>query len=153
MWRATARQKICWTLSGAALLCAAAFALSGCGVTGSATAQSAARTVNVTEKDFRISAPKELASGRVTVSVHNDGPDAHELLIARVGGGAPLPLRRDGLTVDEERIQAATLGGLEPGAPKSTRRLMVTLTPGRYVLFCNMYGHYRGGMHAELVVN
>jgi uncharacterized cupredoxin-like copper-binding protein len=26
------------------------------------------------------------------------------------------------------------------------------LRPGRYVLLCNMFGHYRGGMHTELVV-
>jgi uncharacterized cupredoxin-like copper-binding protein len=87
------------------------------------------------------------------LTVRNGGPDAHELIVARVGGGAPLPLRRDGLTVDEERIQAATVGKLEPGAPKSVREVTVHLTPGRYVLFCNMYGHYRGGMHSELVVN
>lgn len=140
-------------LSGAVLLCAGAFSLTGCGVTGRATAQPSARTVKVTEKDFKIDAPKVLPTGRVTFSIYNDGPDAHEMLIARVGGAAPLPLRRDGLTVDEERIQAATLGALEPGAPESTRRLTVNLTPGRYVLFCNMYGHYRGGMHAQLLVN
>src|SRR5919201_1312844 len=153
MWRATARQKMPWALLCAALLCIASVVLSGCGVTGRATAQPAVRTVNVIQRDFRISAPRELNSGRFTLRVHNDGPDRHEFLVARVGGAAPLPLRRDGLTVDEERIQAATLGALEPGAPESTRRLTVNLTPGRYVLFCNMYGHYRGGMHAQLLVN
>ena len=153
MWRAFARQKGCWALSGAALLCVAAVALSGCGVTGRATARPLGRTVQVTERDFHITAPTQLPVGRVRLTVRNGGPDAHELLVARVGGGAPLPLRRDGLTVDEERIQAATVGKLEPGAPKSVREVTVNLTPGRYVLFCNMYGHYRGGMHSQLVVN
>lgn len=142
-----------WALPCAALLCLAAIALTGCGVAGSATAKPAVRSLKVTERDFRITAPTRLAAGRVTLQVHNNGPDEHELLVARVGGGAPLPLRRDGLTVDEGRIQAATLGNLEPGAPGSTRELSVNLTPGRYVLFCNMYGHYRGGMHVELVVS
>ena len=153
MWRATARQGICWALFSTVWLCLTAFAVSGCGVAGSAKARPAGRAATVTERDFQIKAPKVLPTGRVTFSVHNEGPDSHELLIARVGGGAPLPLRRDGLTVDEERIQAATLGTLEPGAPGSTRTLTVDLTPGRYVLFCNMYGHYRGGMHAQLLVN
>ena len=153
MWSAFARQKGCWALSGAALLCAAAVVLSGCGVTGRATARPAGHTVQVTERDFQITAPKQLPAGRVRLTVRNDGPDAHELIVARVGGGAPLPLRTDGLTVDEERIQAATLGTLEPAAPKTVRELTVKLTPGRYVLFCNMYGHYRGGMYSELVVN
>jgi uncharacterized cupredoxin-like copper-binding protein len=30
--------------------------------------------------------------------------------------------------------------------------LHLHLTPGRYVLFCNMAGHYLGGMHRTLVV-
>jgi len=153
MWRAFARQKGCWALSGAALLCTAAVFLSGCGVTGRATARAPGHTVQVTERDFDITGPTQLPAGRVRLTVRNGGPDAHELIVARVGGGAPLPLRRDGLTVDEERIQAATVGKLEPGAPKSVREVTVNLTPGRYVLFCNMYGHYRGGMHSELVVN
>lgn len=152
MWRATARRQMCWALPCAALLCLAAIALSGCGVAGPASAETGDRTVNVAERDFSISAPAQLATGRVTLRVHNAGPDMHELLIARVGGGAPLPLRHDGLTVDEDRIQAATLGKLEPGAPGVTRDLTVDLTPGRYILFCNMYGHYRGGMHMQLVV-
>ena len=152
MWRATARRTLPWALPCAALLCVA-LALSGCGVTGSATARPAGRMVKVTEHDFRITAPEALPAGRVTLQVHNEGPDVHELLVARVGGGAPLPLRRDGLTVDEARIQAATLGNLEPGKPGATRELSIDLTPGRYILFCNMYGHYRGGMRTQLVVN
>ena len=32
------------------------------------------------------------------------------------------------------------------------RQWIGPLDPGRYVLFCNMYGHYLGGMHAVLVV-
>ena len=152
MWRASARRQLCWALPCAALLCLAAFALSGCGVAGRASAKTGVRTVNVTERDFGITAPARLGTGRVTLRVHNAGPDMHELLIARVGGDAPLPLRRDGLTVDEDRIQAAVLGNLEPHPPGVTRDLAVDLTPGRYVLFCNMYGHYRGGMHMQLVV-
>lgn len=153
MWRATARRTVRWALPCAALLCLVAPALSGCGVTGSATARSSEHVVKVTERDFRIDAPTALAAGHVTLQVHNAGPDVHELLVARVGGGAPLPLRSDGLTVDEERIQAANLGNLEPGRPGSTRELSIDLTPGRYILFCNMYGHYRGGMRTQLVVN
>jgi hypothetical protein len=153
MWRATARRSLRWALLCGALLCLVAPALSGCGVAGSATARPAARMVKVTERDFRITAPEALSAGRVTLQVHNEGPDVHELLVARVGGGAPLPLRRDGLTVDEARIQAATLGNLEPGRPGTTRELSIDLTPGRYILFCNMYGHYRGGMRTQLVVN
>ena len=69
MWRAFARQKGCWALSGAALLCAAAVVLSGCGVTGRATARPAGHTVQVTERDFQITAPKQLPAGRHRLTI------------------------------------------------------------------------------------
>jgi uncharacterized cupredoxin-like copper-binding protein len=151
MWRATARQSIPCLLSGAALLCALAIALSGCGVTGSAGASTTGKPVIVTERDFKIAAPEQVSAGTVELSVRNEGPDAHELIVVRQHDH-PLPLRRDGLTVDEDAVEKATAGNLEPGAPGSERELTVHLTPGRYVLLCNMSGHYMGGMHTELLV-
>ena len=57
------------------------------------------------------------------------------------------------MTVNEEALTSITeAGSLEPGQPGRTRDLDVRLTPGRYVLFCNMSGHFLGGMHATLVV-
>ena len=105
----------------------------------------------VTEQDFRITAPKRSASGNLVLSVHNRGPDAHELIVVREPTSR-LPLRRDGSTVSEEKLDPVTAGALEPGHPGSNRKLRLHLAPGRYVLFCNMSGHYLGGMHTELVV-
>jgi uncharacterized cupredoxin-like copper-binding protein len=125
-------------------------ALAGCG--GSARSARDHQTVlRVTERDFRISAPKVSRSGDVLLSVHNRGPDGHELIVVREQR-AGLPLRRDGSTVDEEGLEPVIAGALEPGAPGSVRKLRLHLAPGRYVLFCNMSGHYLGGMHASLVV-
>jgi uncharacterized cupredoxin-like copper-binding protein len=84
--------------------------------------------------------------------VRNHGPDRHELIAVRLEGGG-LPLRRDGMTIDEDALQKATVGVLEPGASGSVRELHVSLRPGRYMLFCNMSGHYMGGMHTVLVVS
>jgi uncharacterized cupredoxin-like copper-binding protein len=127
---------------------AAAFA-TGCG--SAHTDAGAGRPVVVTERDFRISAPKTVAAGDIVLRDKNRGPDEHELIVARVTG-SHLPLRSDGLTLDEEVLQRDEAGSLEPGAPGSERELKVKLTPGRYVFFCNMAGHYKGGMHAEVVV-
>jgi len=66
--------------------------------------------------------------------------------------GSSLPLRADGLTVNEEALDPVVAGTLEPGDPGSRRGLQVHLVPGRYELFCNMSGHYLGGMHTDLVV-
>jgi uncharacterized cupredoxin-like copper-binding protein len=107
--------------------------------------------LRVTERDFHISARKLVSSPDVRLLVHNRGPDAHELIVVRAQS-SHLPLRPDGLTVDEDALKRATVGVLEPGAPGSVRQLLLHLPRGRYVLICNMSGHYLGGMHTELVV-
>ena len=122
----------------------------GCSA-GQAGTRAGGTVLRVTERDFRISAPKQTRSGDVRLSVTNKGPDQHELIVVREHGSR-LPLRNDGVTVDEELLDHATVGILEPGKPGSHRGLSLHLAPGRYVLFCNMSGHYLGGMHAELVV-
>lgn len=121
----------------------------GCG--SSHRAAQAATLVRVTERDFHISAPKRVSSGDLRLSVSNHGPDNHELIVVRANGPR-LPLRTDGVTVNEETLERATVGVLEPGQPGSVRQLSLHLAPGRYELLCNMAGHYLGGMHAELVV-
>ncbi|MDP9260179.1 MAG: hypothetical protein M3Q31_27005 [Actinomycetota bacterium] len=132
-----------------AAVCAAVFAVAG----GFATRRSGARvqTLRVTERDFRITAQREVRAGGATLRVYNRGPDSHELIVVRVAGGR-LPLRRDGLTVDEDAVEHETAAALEPGQPGTTRELSLHLEPGRYELLCNMTGHYMGGMRSALVV-
>jgi uncharacterized cupredoxin-like copper-binding protein len=86
----------------------------------------------------------------VTFRIKNHGPDAHELIVVHDEGG--LPLRSDGITVDEEALTKRIVGGLEPANAGAVRELRVHLSPGRYTLLCNMFGHFMGGMHATVVV-
>jgi uncharacterized cupredoxin-like copper-binding protein len=136
----------------AALILAAvlAAALAGCGGARRSSAP-AGRRVDVSERDFHIEAPTHLPAGRLVIRVHNEGPDQHELIVVP-GAGSALPIRVDGVTVDEEAVEASEPGSLPPGEPGSTRLLAVDLKPGRYVFFCNMEGHFMGGMHAEVTV-
>jgi hypothetical protein len=132
------------------LACAGLLALaewSGGGGSGPAV-----RVVRITERDFHIAAPRRIAPGRVRLEVKNDGPDLHELIVVRDPGGARLPLRTDGLTVNEDALVPEEVGSLEPGVPGSVRGLVLRLRPGRYEIFCNMAGHYMSGMHAVLLV-
>jgi hypothetical protein len=101
----------------------------------------------VIEEDFHITAPDVVRAGRVRLEVTNSGPADHELLVVR-RTEAELPLRKDGLTVDEKAIRRRLAGGLEATKPGSVRTLRLKLKPGRYELFCNMSGHYLGGMEA-----
>ena len=126
----------------------AALALGGCG--GSSSSKPAA-VVDVQERDFHIAAPQHVHAGEVTLRVHNHGPDQHELIVVRSAHG--LPMRSEGITVDEESIQRQEPGALEPGAAGAVRDLRVDLRPGRYVFFCNMAGHFLGGMHATVVAS
>jgi uncharacterized cupredoxin-like copper-binding protein len=130
--------------------------LPGCGGRQSAQ-RDAGRPVTVTERDFRISVDgrsgtQQLKSGDLRLAVSNRGPDTHELLVVRTNGSR-LPLRADGLTVDEDAVKSATVATLDGHQAGTAERLKVHLAPGRYVLFCNMAGHYLGGMHAQLVVS
>jgi uncharacterized cupredoxin-like copper-binding protein len=128
-----------------------ALAVSGCGGTskpGSAAGEK--DVVPVVERDFQVTVPSRVAAGAVTFSVKNDGPDQHELIVVRLSG-KPLPLRGDGITIDEEKLGKAEIGSLEPGPAGSVRDLRLDLPPGRYRVFCNMYGHYMSGMSADVV--
>jgi uncharacterized cupredoxin-like copper-binding protein len=109
------------------------------------------RVIAVTERDFHISAPRAVRAGDVVLEVRNLGPESHELLIARVPR-AGMPMRSDGLSVDEERLKQDEVG-LEPGLAHDARALHVRLRPGRYLLYCNMSGHFLSGMRALMVVN
>jgi hypothetical protein len=106
--------------------------------------------VRVSEKDFRIVVtPDHIPAGETELVVRNQGPDTHELIIV-LSRRSRLPLRLDGLTVDEEAVRAvATVEGV---APERVGRVRLRLAPGRYEVFCNMAGHFMAGMHSELVV-
>jgi uncharacterized cupredoxin-like copper-binding protein len=135
----------------------ALFLFASCG--GGSASHARGNVVTVTERDFAIKLPARLPAGLTTFRVHNDGPDDHEFILVRTGGRAAvsepavsLPLRGDALTVSEERLAPDTVGSLEPGPPGSVRDLQVRLAAGVYDVFCNMEGHFLGGMHERVVV-
>jgi len=130
------------------LVVCAVLASTACSMGGTGTrAREAA--VRVDEKDFRIVVRrKHVAAGNVQLVLRNHGPVAHELIVVR--GLRHLPLRSDGLTIDEDALPGSTV--IEAIGPGTVERIRLHLAPGRYQLFCNMAGHYLAGMYAELVV-
>lgn len=124
-------------------------ALSAC---SSRSTSAKGTVVHVTVKDFRIKLSRtHVRAGDVRFVVKNKGPDTHEVLIARTS--AALPLRADNITVDEDALEPVTVDEVEAEPPGRVEVLGVKLRPGRYELFCNMAGHYLGGMRARLVVS
>ncbi len=110
-----------------------------------------AASVDVVVRDYEVDAPARIDAGpQRRLVVHNEGPTVHELVLIRTEvAPGQLPLGTDGVTADEERlapIAANEYIGVDEDGP-----LVADLDPGRYVLFCNLPGHYQAGMRAGFV--
>ncbi len=100
-------------------------------------------------------------AGEITFEVHNEGSESHELVIIRTDLVADaLPFTDVSNNLVDEEAAGEKIGEIEEfrgrGAVLSGDVQMevasFTLTPGRYVLICNLTAHYRLGMFAELTV-
>jgi Sulfocyanin (SoxE) domain len=110
--------------------------------------------VNVLLDDFRVRTDAAVVpAGTVSLRILNHGPTTHEFIVVRTDRDPDkLPLQRDGLTVNEEAPGIELLdeaGGLDID---DRQTMVLRLAPGHYVLYCNLEGHYLGGMHAALTV-
>jgi uncharacterized cupredoxin-like copper-binding protein len=110
--------------------------------------------LRVVMSDFAF-APKAatVAAGSITLTAPNTGKAPHELVLVKFAGDPQkLPAKPDG-SADEGAISPASLPGeVEQTAPGATGRLTVTLPAGRYVMLCNVPGHYKAGMYGTLTV-
>lgn len=88
-------------------------------------------------------------AGHMVLAIHNGGTGGHELEVIRTDA-APDRLAYDtGLAQVTARGVVAERENIAAGA---TKRLSVDLEPGRYVLICNLPGHYAAGMRLALEV-
>ena len=93
-------------------------------------------------------------AGKATIEAPNIGKVEHELVLFKTTmSPAKLPTEANG-EVDEEKMdKIAEEGGeipdVEAGKTKSEE---FELTPGKYVMFCNLPGHYAAGMYGTLTV-
>jgi uncharacterized cupredoxin-like copper-binding protein len=94
---------------------------------------------------------RNVKPGPVTFDVNNASDDkmTHELVVLKTDladGALPVRKRR----VAEEKFRK--IGEVEDVAPGESKKLIVKLAPGHYVILCNKPGHYSMGMHTSLVV-
>ncbi len=100
-----------------------------------------------------------VAAGDIYFLVDNLGPrDPHEFVVIR----SDLPV--DGLPTDDTGFvpedQIDLVGEIEPFTPATSASGVFNLTPGRYILICNIVeleegeweSHYLEGMRAEFIV-
>ncbi|MCX7255955.1 MAG: sulfocyanin-like copper-binding protein [Polaromonas sp.] len=100
---------------------------------------------------IRLSSEK-VPAGKLTFEVSNTSTQMpHEMVISSIKDSqTPLPYDKDGNKVDEDAAgHLGEVAELEPGKKGS---LTLTLKPGRYILYCNIPGHYARGMWTLLTV-
>ncbi len=90
--------------------------------------------------------PKTATTGAVRFDVTNLASDlVHEVQVARINDeGQMLPYDQSRNKVDLEGLQ--TLGAVSEIMPNKSASLILDLAPGKYLLFCNVAGHYMAGM-------
>lgn len=96
----------------------------------------------------RTSAP----TGDVTFNVTNTSKDTiHEMIVIYLQNpGKPLPYIANENRVDEDTASdKGEVSELDPGRSGS---LTLHLKPGKYLLICNVPGHYAAGMWTEFRV-
>jgi uncharacterized cupredoxin-like copper-binding protein len=110
--------------------------------------------VNVRLQDFKVQEDAAVVpAGTVSFRIHNQGPTTHQLLVVRTDHAPDkLPLQRDGLTVNEDAPGMDFLDEAQGLDIDDRKTLVLRLAPGQYVLYCNLEGHYLGGMYAALTV-
>jgi uncharacterized cupredoxin-like copper-binding protein len=86
-------------------------------------------------------------AGETTFEVLNSSKDAiHEMIIARLQDLTRLlPYNSEESRVDEDHM-ANVLGEVSELDPGQTGALRLDLKPGKYLLFCNIPGHFTSGM-------
>ena len=109
----------------------------------------AGSTVSVRLKEFTLTPrPATVKPGKVTFVVKNTGKLEHELVVMKTNvAPGKLPLNAKG-RVPEKGVMGEA-GDIKPG---QTKKVTLTLKPGKYVLLCNLAGHYKAGQYAGFTV-
>lgn len=91
-------------------------------------------------------------AGSTTFIVHNDAmSEEHEMVLIKLKtADEKIPVDAAKNRVDEKKLKS--LGEVSDLKPGNNGTLKTKLTPGSYLLFCNIKGHYAAGMQAKLTV-
>ena len=104
--------------------------------------------VTVRLKEFKVlPAPLAAKRGVVAFSVKNVGKIDHELVVLKTNVAPAKLAVKSGKAVEVGKV--GRVGPIKPGA---SRTLTLTLRAGRYVLLCNLPGHYQGGQRTGFAV-
>jgi uncharacterized cupredoxin-like copper-binding protein len=116
------------------------------GAAPAADAGPSARTIAVTLSEWKlVASAKSVPAGRVTFRVANAGHLGHEFVVLRSERHHhTLP------TAAGRAKEVGRIGKLPQMRAGATRTLTLKLRPGKYVLLCNLLGHYKAGQYSAL---
>ena len=139
----------------AGLLTVSALAFGGCGTTSLTRATPTVTAVpgvpiNTTLREWAIDLSAQAAApGTITFKVANSGLVPHVLILVRTDLPADRLPSASGI-VDESKLTIVARS--EQVVPGSTQMVTADLAKGRYVLFCNVIGHYDQGQFTGFTV-
>src|SRR2546430_1881142 len=140
------RSRAGWTLAAAVTV----FAIVAAACSAGPSDTSETPSLYIDMSDFKIAADHPtIAAGHVVIGIRNHASTVHELKVIKTD------LAPDQLPVDSATAKAnedGKVGELLNIVGGASRKLVLELTPGKYVLICNVAGHYQLGMRAALVV-
>jgi len=111
------------------------------------------KTVKVSLTEYKVGMTQTtFQTGKVKLSIANDGKIGHELLVFRSDLTAAQYPKEDGnIAEDGPGITQVSDGeDIDPGQTQT--RTVDLSTPGTYVFVCNQPGHYAAGMYTTVVV-
>jgi uncharacterized cupredoxin-like copper-binding protein len=133
------------------LTVAAAMVVTAVACGGSAVA-APPKAVTATVTEFKIATDAlKVAAGDVTFTITNKGAATHEFVVVRTDL-APDALPKDAEGLVAEGGSLTKVDEVEDVTPGTSKTLTVKLEPGKYAFFCNLAGHYVGGMHGGVEV-
>jgi uncharacterized cupredoxin-like copper-binding protein len=120
--------------------------------TGGAAPSSGALEIKMGDYFFD---PKDATAeaGSVAINAPNEGKVEHELMLLKTNTDpAKLPTASDGGVEEKLHMVAEENGEIADVEPGDTKSVTFDLTPGKWVMFCNLPGHYAQGMYGSLTV-
>jgi uncharacterized cupredoxin-like copper-binding protein len=143
----------------AVLLLLLAAMVTGCTITASPAVPGTGATLNIIARDHSYEMPGQIGSGWITISMSNEGQEAHHAQLVRLNDGVtPEQFQAALQQAPDSVLSLVTLAGgpgvIDPGGSQTTTTF---LDPGTYLLICVLpdaqgVPHIAQGMIAPLQV-
>lgn len=104
-------------------------------------------TIDIIENEWNLKFDNKIIyAGQVTFNVINQGKAEHEVVILKTNLDAEtLIFKSNGVEIDES-ASGQIVGEVKSIQSEKTGSVVVNLYSGKYLLFCNIPGHYKAGM-------